>query len=238
MATTLNPGLVDTDGQTPTLGGLLRTAVTNGLLATHTMLPGEIVTVKDNHLVNVQPLIKEKLLNNTAPIALPILQDVFVVSPRGATYGLKLPIAVGDTGILIFAERSLDVWSTQGGLVDPLDGRHHTLSDAVFVPGLYPFNAPIPAPMGAKADELVVYNALAQIYLQPNGAFKITNGTFEVLQLLLNTMQQLQQSLTALSATTVATLLGPQPLSSAALLATASAQVATLIVELTPMVGS
>ena len=35
------------------------------------------------------------------------------------TYGMK----IGDTGIALFCERSLDVWGVQGGLVDPKDAR-------------------------------------------------------------------------------------------------------------------
>lgn len=56
---------------------------------------------------------------------------------------LALPVAVGDTGLLIFSDRSLDVWLATGGIVDPGDDRRHALSDAVFVPGLRPFSSPL-----------------------------------------------------------------------------------------------
>jgi len=64
--------------------------------------------------------------------------------PSGAD--LVTPVAVGDTGLLVFCDGSLDVWLSKGGLVDPLDDRHHALSDAVFIPGLRPFSNPVSVP--------------------------------------------------------------------------------------------
>jgi hypothetical protein len=64
--------------------------------------------------------------------------------PSGAD--LVVPVAVGDTGLLVFADDSLDVWLSKGGLVDPLDDRHHALSDAIFIPGLRPFSNPVSVP--------------------------------------------------------------------------------------------
>jgi hypothetical protein len=64
--------------------------------------------------------------------------------PAGAD--LVVPVEVGDTGLLVFADDSLDIWLSKGGLVDPLDDRHHALSDAVFIPGLRPFSNPISVP--------------------------------------------------------------------------------------------
>jgi hypothetical protein len=59
---------------------------------------------------------------------------------------LVMPISVGDPGLLVFADGSLDVWLSHGGLVDPLNDRHHALSDAVFIPGLRSFNNAISVP--------------------------------------------------------------------------------------------
>lgn len=64
--------------------------------------------------------------------------------PSGAD--LVVPVAVGTTGLLVFCDDSLDVWLSKGGLVDPLDDRHHALSDAVFIPGLRPFSNPVSVP--------------------------------------------------------------------------------------------
>lgn len=46
------------------------------------------------------------------------------------------PLAAGDTGEVSFHDRALDEWYRKGGSVDPVDGRTHSLADAVFRPGL------------------------------------------------------------------------------------------------------
>lgn len=79
-----------------------------------------------------------------APTLEPPAGSAFPSVPSGAS--LVLPVAKGDTGLLIFCDSSLDVWLARGGLVDPLDDRHHSLSDAVFIPGLRPFSSPITVP--------------------------------------------------------------------------------------------
>src|SRR4029077_19438930 len=153
-------------------------------------------------------------------------------------YGMKLPIKPGDTGIALFCERSLQVWSQTGGAVDPADPRHHHLSDAVFVPGLYPFSQPFLPPVGSNPLDLVVFNGLAQIFLQPTGQFKIVGaGQTDVLQLMLQTLTQLQTVCTQLSIATTLTMLGPEPLVNAAAFAAVATTVGTLIAKLTTLLG-
>jgi hypothetical protein len=235
------PGMPSSDGRTPSLAQLIAFGVEGFLKQTHTWMPAAVVAVQANNHVSVQPLIMDVPKSTGVPVPLPVLPDVMVLAPRGSLYGVKLPIAVGDLGGVFFCEKSLDVWSNSLGAapVDPLDQRHHALSDAVFVPGLYPFTQPIPAPQGARPDELVVYNAAAQIYLQPGGQFKITNTatTAEAMALLLQTLQQLQTTLAELSTATTATMLGPMPLSAAPAFAAQALAVSSLITQMTTLVG-
>lgn len=74
------------------------------------------------------------------PVPLPMVPVVF---PYGAAGGLTFPIGPGDTGLLVFADRSLDRWKTTGVAGDPGAARAHSLSDGVFLPGLHPNTAPI-----------------------------------------------------------------------------------------------
>ena len=55
--------------------------------------------------------------------------------PGAGGYRITFPVAEGDTGLLLFAESSLDKWLVSGGTVDPEDDRRHDLTDAVFLPG-------------------------------------------------------------------------------------------------------
>jgi hypothetical protein len=124
----------------------------------HVWLPASVVKVRGNQQVDIQPLL-QRFYKDGALVTLPVVQNVPVQMPRGTNYGIKYPISEGDTGIALFCERSLDAWLVAGGLVDPADSRTHDLSDAVFIPGLYPLNAQA---TGAATD-LVIKNGGTEI---------------------------------------------------------------------------
>lgn len=95
--------------------------------------------------VRVQPLLREAYEDETGTQhteRLPVISDVPVQFPGAGGYFVTFPIAPGDTGTLLFADRSLDRWLTKGGEVDTGDVRTHHLSDAIFLPGLRPFATP------------------------------------------------------------------------------------------------
>jgi hypothetical protein len=56
---------------------------------------------------------------------------------------LTFPLRAGDPGWLTFADRSIDAWKSQGGPQLPPDARRHSWADAVFIPGVRSFSAPI-----------------------------------------------------------------------------------------------
>lgn len=240
MTTTItDPSFLGKSG-TPPWSEIIKSAISAALLETHVWLPAIVREVLTPNRVTVQPMLMRKYLNLPAPVPLPPIQDCMVIAPRGTTYGMTLPVAVGDTGIALFCERSLDVWSVAGGIVDPLDNRHHSLSDAVFVPGLYPFNQPVPPPVSANPTDMVLFNGKSQMYLQKSGGFKLTNGTptSELMTILLESLTQIQAGFAALGLSTTATLLGPQPLSSAAALTSISQALTKLVAAITPLVGA
>lgn len=69
----------------------------------------------------------------------PELVRARVAVVQGATHSDHIPIAPGDTGLLVFCDRALDQWYIAGGAaVDPGAGRTHDQADAVFLPGLAP----------------------------------------------------------------------------------------------------
>lgn len=96
-------------------------------------------------LVDVQPLLKESVAQEdgtTAAVRLPMITNVPVVFPGAGGMRITFPVAVGDTVLLVFADRSLDVWQTHGGETAPDDARRHHLTDAVAIPGLHANSAP------------------------------------------------------------------------------------------------
>lgn len=68
-------------------------------------------------------------------VALPLLVDVPVVMPRGGGYGLTLPLAANDEGLVVFASRCIDAWWQSGGVQPQAEFRMHDLSDGFFIPG-------------------------------------------------------------------------------------------------------
>lgn len=72
----------------------------------------------------------------------PVVSNVPVQFPGGGGMILTFPLQAGDTGWLTFADRSIDAWKLQGGSQLPTDARRHSWADALFIPGVDPFNSP------------------------------------------------------------------------------------------------
>lgn len=68
------------------------------------------------------------------PLPLP---SVPVAWPRTSAGYLTFPLVAGDTGLVVFCDRSLDQWKSQGKPDDPKMSRTHDLSDGIFLPGAH-----------------------------------------------------------------------------------------------------
>jgi len=133
-------------GPTPTLAQVIRAALRAHAADLHVAIPASVERV-DLALgqVDARPLVKDLVGDQEAALralAMPVITNVPIVWPGAGGCRLTFPLAVGDTVLLLFADRSLDVWLAKGGEVDPGDPRRHALSDAVAIPGLRPFSAP------------------------------------------------------------------------------------------------
>lgn len=71
------------------------------------------------------------------------VRGVPVMWPRTAGGYLTFPLVPDDTGLVVFADRSLEQWKRLGVAVDPEAAWAHALQDAVFMPGLHPDTDPI-----------------------------------------------------------------------------------------------
>lgn len=220
--------------ETPTQAQVLQGAIEQRLCDLHTGLPGEIIST-DGSKCDVRILLKRKFIDEDDPIELPVITNVPVKFQRTEKAGLSLPLKKGDSGLLVFIERSMDTWLVQGGCISPGSKRKFDLSDPVFVPGLFPFNSP---PQNFDGTKLFVYNESSKMELSPDGTielkndtgtyrmtpagkFALTNGTEEVLALF-------DEVLDALLAAKVTTILGPQPLIPPTLFTSIKTKLATL----------
>lgn len=133
-----------TETRTPDLAELLREAVDHALRDVHVALPGRVESFDaDAQTAQVQPLVKRRDFAAEQARRMPVLNGVPVVFPSAGGYRLTFPLAKGDTVLLVFAHRSLDVWQANGGEVDPGDLRHHDVSDAVAIVGLHDNRHPL-----------------------------------------------------------------------------------------------
>lgn len=88
--------------------------------------------------VSVQPAIEgivRKQDGSSEAVALPLLQDVPVLFPRGGNCTLTFPVAAGDECLVIFSARCIDAWWQSGGVQIPMEPRMHDLSDGFALVG-------------------------------------------------------------------------------------------------------
>ena len=105
----------------------------------HTALPAQVVSFNSaEKTVSVQPVLKRLYEYDTQAKNLPVIEDVPVVFPGSGEHWLTFDIEKDSYVLLIVAERSLETWLNQGGIVDPKQERRFDLSDAIAVPGLLP----------------------------------------------------------------------------------------------------
>jgi len=171
-------------------------------------IPAQVSAVSSGNRVDVQPGIKARYNDGTVR-PLPIIGGVPVCQPQGQGYAIRLPVAVGDNGLLIIADRCIDPWlAGNGSPADPADPRVHDLTDAVFIPGILTDDDAVAS--GDTGGDLVLQNGAATLHVQKAGTYRIANPANELVDL----TQQLAAAVSSLSSavtglTTSGTVSGP-----------------------------
>lgn len=126
--------------RTPTLAEVIRRALDARLADVRVALPARVEKYDAaKQVVDVLPLLQERAVGEDGAElveSLPVVPNVPVVFPGAGGFRVTFPVQPGDTVLLVFSDRSLDVWQAKGGEVDPVDLRRHHLADAVAIPGL------------------------------------------------------------------------------------------------------
>lgn len=178
---------VETASRSPEPEEVLRQAFSYFLGDTHTALPARIEEYyPDEQKVDVKPLLKRRVVSGDGAELLeelPIIPDVPVVFPRNANFFLTFPLAAGDLVMLVFVERSLDKWlAGTGEDTDPDEFRMHDLSDAVALPGLYPFSSALQdidkerLCLGHDKDGMQIHIAQDKVEITSGGATVTITG--------------------------------------------------------------
>lgn len=130
-------------GQSLTLTEIIERISAANVAEVRISIPAKVVSYDPaTQSCSVQPLIRERVEDEAGEWQLerlPVIQGVPVCFQRGGGFHITFPISVGDTGLVIFSDASLDTWLSEGGEVDPGEPRAFCVNDAVFYPGLRPF---------------------------------------------------------------------------------------------------
>ena len=217
-------GQPDVTEETPTFAGSIQAMIQTILLQMFTAMPGTIQSYNPAlGTVTVQPGIKRKYIKDDEVVNLPIINSVPVVFPRAGQAALTFPLKKGDECLLVFSQRSIERWKTQGGPVEAGDPRHHDMSDAFAIPGGYPFTKPL---VGADPNNVVLQNGisskvtlgtakadisvgLAKMTMASGGFFTMGDGINEFLTLMGDTLVKISEILDNIQALTVPTGVGP-----------------------------
>jgi len=187
----------------PSIATAVKNAINFNLNGLNTCLPGRIEKYDyTKQKAEVKPLIKKQYKDGTTE-ALPVIVNVPVVWPRGGGGSLTFPLNSGDGVLLVFSQRSLDTWLSKGGDSAPGDPRKFDLSDAIAIPGLFPFSESGDAEDNTNC--LLTFSG-GKLKIDNTGKVALGNASQELLDLF-------DQLIDALIVSVTATALGPQLLS-------------------------
>ena len=126
--------------RSPTLSEVINAAVAAGGARLRVSMPGRIESFDAaKQLAVVKPLLKNTFdAEDGTPTVetIPVIHDVPVQFPGGGGFASTWPVSAGDPCLLVFSDRSLDRWISNGGDVDPQTVGRHELSDAVAILGV------------------------------------------------------------------------------------------------------
>lgn len=144
----------------------IRSAVQSRLVDVRVSIPAVVTKFYPaDQTADVQPSLRRKLPDGSL-VNLPVVNRAPVQYPRTARGGVKFPLFPGDQVTLLISDRSLDVWKSKGGLVDPAEGRMFNLSDAQVIPGVF---APAEAEEGFPDADMIVEWGSSRLRLKEDG---------------------------------------------------------------------
>jgi hypothetical protein len=169
-------------GEPLDLTEVVRTGTSAALDDVYVARPGKVTAYDPlTNTAVVKPMVKRALYavddDERSYEELPEIPFVPVAFPRAGDCVVTLPVAVGDTVLLVFCDVSLAEWRDSGELSEPVDARRHSLGWPTAIPGLFADNAPL------SADPVDVAARVAGMVLGQhagNGRIEITPSTIKL----------------------------------------------------------
>lgn len=179
----MTQALAEYSSPDPSLQEVLAQHVDGVLADLHTAMPGIVQTYHaDTQTVDVLCAFQRVYKGDPTAYPYPVLMNVPLWQFNAGGAWVKLPIGPGDEVLLIFCERALTVWWTNGGSAAPDDTRKFSLGDAVAIPGISS-KGKIIQPKG-QPDSLEIQNGGLWMELTNAGQVKLGNGTQDIMQAL------------------------------------------------------
>lgn len=150
-------------------------------LEINTAIPGEIIAFDPvTQTASVNIAIQAQHHDTRVPVT--TLPGVPVMFPGVMGFVITFPIKTFPCPcMLVFQQRSIDEWHTEGGVVDPLDNRSHDMSDAVCIPGLRHSKQAI-ADFNNENMELRSEDGSTKVVIA-DGKIALTNGEAELVSI-------------------------------------------------------
>jgi hypothetical protein len=111
----------------------------------------------DKQRAKVKVSLKKPIRNEdgteTEAESVPVIPNVPVLTLGGGGYFAHFPLQQGDQVLVLYADRSLDMWKEKGGEVDPAFTHTHEVTDAIAIPGVRAWSEAL---SGTNANNLVI----------------------------------------------------------------------------------
>lgn len=165
----------------PTLLESIKKVINSHTMELRVSMPAEVVRFDyKKQQIDAKPFFKRKNADNT--VTEPgIIYNVPVAFPRANDAFISLPLKTGDSVFLIFSDRSLEKWLSTGERDEPGDTRTHHISDAVAIPGCYPFSDTVKV---NNPNDIIIKNKDMEIRVKPNGHIQFMNRGVELLKVI------------------------------------------------------
>lgn len=144
----------------------LRMILESALCGLHTAFPAQVESFNAATLrVDLQPCIKSGYKGIDAS-NWPIMSEVPVLYISSGDFHIAFRPKPKSYGLCIVCEKSLDEWLLTEKISEPSDNRHHDLSDAIFIPGLFPMISAALLIPPVAADCMEIRNSLNTVAIK------------------------------------------------------------------------
>lgn len=133
---------------------------------------------KDTATASIKIMVKRVFQDKT--VSYPLLLNCPVFALQGGVGSVYMPVQAGDDCIVLFADRNIDIWHSNGIESAPANTRCHDLADGIALVGI---RSLVNAPVSRATGEAGIANGGVRVALASNKA-NIENATTSLLKLI------------------------------------------------------